>query len=164
MSLIETVKTALGGTFETVKTARSSYQTNGTFTVRALRNQNVQVELHDLKNSQGMNFIQKGRLGSQICHALTKAGVSEDDIQVSNGSYDNRGGGEKGVWRAWPSVYVAKNVAAGDTKASATAERLVQLEAMVARLQASAEQATPTTEDGDGAVVSAETEAEATDF
>ena len=163
MSLIETVKTALSGTFETVKTARSSYQTNGVFTVRALRNSNVQIELHDLKNSQGMNFIQKGRLGSQICAALATAGIPESDISVSNGSYDNRGGGEKGVWRAWPSVYVAKNVAAGDTKASATAERLVQLEAMVARLQASAEQTAPT-KDGDGAVVSAETEAEATDF
>ena len=79
------------------------------------------------------------------------------------GSYDNRGGGEKGVWRAWPSVYVATSAAAADLVSPATAERLVQLEAMVARLQASAEQTAPT-KDGDGAVVSAETEAEATDF
>lgn len=151
MSLIETVKTALGGEFETVKTNRSSYQTNGTFTVRALRNQNVQVELHALKNSEGMNFIQKGRLGSQICNALVKAGVAEDDIQVSNGSYDNRGG-QQGVWRAWPSVYVSNGANATKT-ADAQAERMAQLEAMVARLQAKSVTAAPDADaDGDGPV------------
>jgi len=98
MSLIETVMTALGGEFTTVKTNRSSYQTNGVHTVRGLRNNNVQIELHDLKTGNGLDFIQKGRMGAQAYRALTEAGIPEADISVSNGSYDNRGG-QQGNWK-----------------------------------------------------------------
>ena len=154
MSLIDTVKTALGGEFTTVKTNRSSYETNGTHTVRRLRNNNVQVEFHDLKTGTSMNFIAKGRLGAMAFKALVDAGVPEDDIQVSDGSFDNRGG-QTGVWRPWPSLYVQNT--ATTTAAPESNKRIDKVEsdmgeikAMLAQLLGG--QTTSTDSDGDGPV------------
>lgn len=155
MSLIETVMTALGGEFTTTKTARSSYQSNGTHTVRRLRNGNVQVELHSLKNGTNINFITKGRLGAAAYRALTEAGVAEDDISVSDGSFDNRNN-QQNVWKPWPSLYVqgsatTSDSAGGSKRVEALESDMGDIKSMLTQLLGAKASPEAPTSDGDDA-------------